>query len=114
MKTPANFVEDFFNLGQRLLKTELHEILDKLAAEVLAVGDSDSVASFPYKTFNESLTFVVTSMMREILQSSSGKTFSKQISLQLHFPKGVNLKGLLSEIVQPKIHIKIVLTFKLC
>ena len=80
MKTPANFVEDFFNLGQRLLKTELHEILDKLAAEVLAVGDADSVASFPYKTFNESLTFVVTSMMREILQSSSGKTFLKQIS----------------------------------
>ena len=80
MKTPANFVEDFFNLGQRLLKTELHEVLDKLAAEVLAVGDADSAASFPYKTFNESLTFVVTSMMREILQSSSGKTFFKNQS----------------------------------
>ena len=107
MKTPANFVEDFFNLGQRLLKTELHEILDKLAAEVLAVGDADLGTSFPYKTFNESLTFVVTSMMREILQSSSGKTFSKQISLQLHFPKGANLKVYCQKLFSLKLTLKL-------
>ena len=72
MKTPTKYVEDFFHLSQRLLSKEMHQALDKLATESYN-NRTDRESSFPYITFNESLTFIVTSLMRELLQSSSGK-----------------------------------------
>ena len=71
MKTPSKYVEDFFHLSQRLLSKEMHQALDKLATETYN-NRMDKKSSFPYITFNESLTFIVTSLMRELLQSSSG------------------------------------------
>ena len=72
MKTPSKYVEDFFHLSQRLLSKEMHQALDKLATGSYN-NRPDKESSFPYITFNESLTFIVTSLMRELLQSSSGK-----------------------------------------
>ena len=67
MKTPGKFVENLFNLSQRLLKKELQEELDKIASQTYGTDPE-----YLYKTINENLTFVVTSLMRELLQSSSG------------------------------------------
>ena len=64
--------EELFKLGQRLLSKELLAILDKAVADLYGNGP---VTSFPYKTFAEAMTFIVTSFMRELLQSSSGKAF---------------------------------------
>ena len=70
--THGKYVEDFFHLSQRLLSKEMHQALDKLATESYN-NRTDRESSFPYITYNESLTFIVTSLMRELLQSSSGK-----------------------------------------
>lgn len=62
--------EELFKFGQRLLSKELLALLDKTVADFYAKGE---IISFPYKTFAESMTFTVTSFMRELLQSSNGK-----------------------------------------
>ena len=82
MKTPSKYVEDFFHLSQRLLSKEMHQALDKLATETYN-NRMDKKSSFPYITFNESLTFIVTSLMRELLQSSSGKNCISRIFFKI-------------------------------
>ena len=68
LKAPGSYIEAIFQLCRRLLNKDLNQYLDKMAEDRVV-----SIPSYPYKSFSETLYFVVTSMLRELLQSSAGK-----------------------------------------
>ena len=67
-KAIGSHIEVIFQLCRRLLQKDLNQFFDKMAEE-----GSVSIPSYPYRSFSETLNFVVTSMLRELLQSSAGK-----------------------------------------
>ena len=69
LKITETYVEAIFQLCQRLLKKDLNQYLDKMAED----RDPILMPSYPYKSFSETLGFTITSMLRELLQSSAGK-----------------------------------------
>ena len=71
LKAPGTYIEAIFQLCRRLLNKDLNQYLDKMAEDRIV-----SIPSYPYKSFSETLYFVVTSMLRELLQSSAGKYFT--------------------------------------
>ena len=68
LKSPGNYIEAIFQLCRQLLHKDLTQCLEKMAEDRAA-----AIPSYPYKSFSETLYFVVTSMLRELLQSSAGK-----------------------------------------
>lgn len=67
MKPPAKYIEEIFQISKRLLEKDLTLKLDKMAEEAAL-----SLISYPYKSFSEATNFITTSMLRELLQTSSG------------------------------------------
>lgn len=66
-RVPVKYVEEIFQLCKRLMDKEVTSSLDKMVDEF-----GVSVISYPYKSFTEAVNFIVTSLLRELLQSSTG------------------------------------------
>ena len=65
MKIAPDFLENLFKLCKKLLDKDLSQELDKLAE---TKADNPN---FVYKSFSEALFFVTTSLIRELLQTST-------------------------------------------
>ena len=63
MKIPSEYLEKVFKFCKRLLDKDLSQALDKLAEAKESPG--------VYKSFSEALYFIMTSLIRELLQCSS-------------------------------------------
>jgi hypothetical protein len=80
MSTPSKHVEAIFKIVERLLDNAVLQHLDKLTLSVFTAGN---VSCFPYKSFSETFNLVLTSLVRELLQSSSGNCQNSSFDFQV-------------------------------
>ena len=64
MQIPSEYLENMFKLCKKLLDRDLSQALDKLA-------EAKESTNYVYKSFSEPIYFIMTSLIREILQCSS-------------------------------------------
>ncbi len=69
--TPVGEIERIFGITKRLLAKEIIEFVDQIAMNTYSSGD---IVGFPYKSFGETVHLVLTSLIRELLQSTQGKS----------------------------------------
>lgn len=70
---PVNHLQRIFNLSKNLLTKELLQHLDEQAEDIFQLNlHSNSSRTYGYKSFSETISLVIVTLLREILQNQNG------------------------------------------
>lgn len=72
---PVNHLQRIFDLSKKLLTKELLQHLDEQAEDIFQLNLVSNASRYGYKSFSETITLVIVTLLREILQNQNGEIF---------------------------------------